>query len=176
MKYVCLFVICILFVSCNSSNNRTYYLSEKERASNKILNEVAIQLRNEWGLIPSGTAGQMMDEIQMLGLSFKYLKPLDIEKGREILIDAVNRFDAAINADEKIRPYLVQFPFEPKNVLIEIYIHGPNYNDVEKGELSVISASDGILKYKIDDPITGRLTTICKETYEEAVQKIQSKR
>jgi hypothetical protein len=39
----------------------------------------------------------MMYEIKMLALSFDYYGPIDMEKGRELLLIAVNEFKDAIN-------------------------------------------------------------------------------
>src|SRR3990167_4907158 len=154
------------------TQKHAYQPSTKVTLASEIRNKVAIQLQREKELVPSGTGGQMMHQIKMLALSFDYRKPIDINKGRELLIEAVDEFVAAVNADERIRPYLNNYPFEPKNIEIRIFLRSPNGSDVAPGELSVISALDAVLEYDIRDPKTDRLKTVHTETFEEAVLKI----
>jgi|SRR3989344_111403 len=168
-----LLIVMICMFGCSENRSSiTYELSIKEQLADEILKKVATQVKQEKGLDPCGTGGQMMDQIKMLALSFDYRKPIDIEKGRELLITAVNEFVAAVNADERIRPYLNNYPFEPKNVEIRIFLQNPDGSNVAPGKLSVISALEGVLKYKMDDPETKLFKIVHTETFEEAVLKI----
>src|SRR3989338_2362660 len=63
--------------------------SEKQDLANEVRSKVAKQLKQELGLSPCGTIGQMMHEIQVLGLSFFYYQPVDIAEGRKLLVQAV---------------------------------------------------------------------------------------
>ncbi len=168
-------LILVIFCGCNLSSSRSNFLSDKELIANKILKEIAVKLNKKWGLVPFGTAGQMMNEIKMLGLSFYYEKPLNLDQAREMLIDAVNEFTSAINQNDKIRPYLNNYPFEPDNVLVEIYIIKPGYQQVDPGKLTAIFASQGVLEYKIRGQIIDTSVTYHKESYMEAVQELKSK-
>lgn len=175
MRILILVIVAAFFVSCGVSATKRCQTSKDERLANQISKEVAVKLNEEWGLVPFGTAGQMMDEIKMLGLSFCYLKPLNLDEAREMLIDAVNQFTSAINANDQIRPYLNKYPFEHDNVLIEIYIFQPGYKEVEPGKLTAIFASEGVLEYKIRGQVMDTSVTYHKESYDEAVQELKSK-
>jgi hypothetical protein len=172
MKLILFLIVIFLAVGCQQ--NIGYELSKDEKLANEITSRVAAKLKKEMGLRPCGTNGQMMNKIKVLGLSFNYYKPISIEEGRELLITAVDEFVKAVNEDERIRPYLNNYPFESKNIDIEIFLHNPNGSDVTAGNLRVISSVGGILEYDIRDPKTNRLTTIYKETYEEAVSKMDT--
>ena len=167
-----LFLIAIVFVvGCEQPHSKiTYEPSAKQKLANEIRKKVAFQLKAEKDLIPSGSGGQMMDEIKMLALSFDYYKPIDIDKGRKLLIEAVHEFVAAVNADERIRPYLGNYPFESRNIEIRIFLRNPNGSNPALGKLSVLSAIEDILEFDTHDPKTGRLTTLYTETFEEAVR------
>jgi hypothetical protein len=169
MRVLHILFSCLLCCACEKPVS--YYPSEKEYLSNMITKNVATQLKNELGLTPFGSGGQARKQIKMLALAFLCHKPIDIETGRELLIAAVNKFAAEINANEAIRPYLNNYPFGPKNIEIEIYIRKPNGKEVESDELCIISASNGVLKYKI---YSGKynLKTVYEETFEEALQKL----
>lgn len=147
-----------------------YQISDKEKAADAILSKVATKLKNEKGLIPCGTGGRMMGQIKMLALSFDYQKPLDLKTARELLVVAVQKFIYEINADPRVRPYLDEYPFEPKNIQIRIFIQDKNGADFGADKLSVASSIEGVLKYKIDNPETHLFKTIHQETYEEAIE------
>lgn len=165
------FVLIIILIS-GCQINEAYRLSEDEKLVHVLLSKIAKKLKNEMGLIPCGNAAQMMDQIKMLGLSFDYFYPVDIDTAREFLVEAVEKFAHEVNSDESLRPYLNNYPFEPKNILIEIYVKTREWKDFGSGELCIVVASEGVLKYKIHDPENGRLKTIYRETFEEALQKV----
>ena len=173
MSKTYLLVFILLVFGCEK--NVSYQPSEKEHLTNIVSKEVAIQLKNELGLTPCGSGGQAMDQVKMLALAFNYHEPLDIETGREFLVAAVEKFAAEINSNEAIRPYLNNYPFGPKNIEIAIYIQDLNGRDMGPEELCVIVARRGILEYEIPDGKFA-LKTVHKETYEEALEKLNRKK
>lgn len=170
---VFLFVVMCVFLSGCRQNNNTYILSEKEMLSDEIIRKVAIKIKKEKNLHPCGTGGQMMDQIKMLYLGFNYYYDITIDEGRELLVYAVNEFVSEVNADERIRPYLNNYPFEPKNVQIGIFLFTQDGSLPALGKLIVITAQEGKLQYEIDDPETKLFKTVHSETFEEAVLKIK---
>ena len=145
--------------------------SVREHATNIITKKVATQLSNEKKLLPCGSGGQISHGVKNLSLTFFYRNPIEIEQGRELLIAGVNKFVTAVNADELIRPYLVNYPFEPKNVEIVISLQNPDGSEIIPGKLTYMAAREGFFTYYIEDPETQRLITIYKESYEEALSK-----
>jgi hypothetical protein len=116
--------------------------------------------------------GQMLYDVERLGLSFYYYKPIDIVEGRKLLVQAVNAMLNEINQDERIQPYLYRRPFLARNIQIDIYLHKPDGNWVDPGDLWIIEAEGGYLHYKADHPTTKRLVTVYKETFDEALARI----
>lgn len=169
----CLFLLLIFLITgCTLEDlNPIYKPSEKKKLADEIRTKVTTKLKREKDLHPCGSGGGMMHEIKMLALSFDYYKQIDIDEARELLIIAVNEFVDAINADEKIRPYLYHYPFEHRKVEIRIFIRNPDGSRVENGKLCVVSAIESILEYSTHDP-DDRLLNIHEETYEEALKKI----
>ena len=170
MRFFLYIVVIIFTSSCNQ--NIFNGLSTDEKLANKILRKAAFQIQEKTGMFPSGDGARMMDEIKMLALSFRYYQEVSIEQGRELLVTSVEEFLSIINADDKIRPYLNNYPFEPQNIEIAIIFYNPNGSDIKLGELSVLSIIEGTLEYDVNDPKTTFLKTIYKESYEEALQKI----
>ncbi len=172
-------ILAILLVAVGIlAYQRTSYIlhkppkTNKQKLANEIRHKVALQVKQETGLRPVGTMGQMLHEIQKLGLSFYYYQPVDIVEGRKLLIKAVDTMLQEINSDTRIHPYLIRYPFMPRNVEMTIFLRNPDGRDVAPGTLRIIEAIDGCFCYQIDNPKTNRFTTIYKETYEEALQRL----
>ncbi len=169
MRVLHILFSCLLCCACEKPVS--YYPSEKECLCNDITKKVAIELKNELDLLPFGSGGRAMDQIKMLAISFLYRHPLEIAEGRELLIAAVEKFAAKINATEAIRPYLNNYPFGPKNIEIRIFIQAPNGKDFGSEKLCLIKAQEGFLEYEIHSG-EYNLKTVYKETFEEALQKL----
>jgi hypothetical protein len=160
-------------VACQRSNSSCKLADlEKQKLADQIRHKVATKLKQETKLYPCGTIGQMLYKVEVLGLSFNYYDPVDIVEGRKLLIKAINSMMEEVNQEARIRPYLCRYPFVPDNLEIKIFIRNPEGRDVTPGALWIVEASDGILYYKIDNPATHRLTDVYKETYEEALERL----
>jgi hypothetical protein len=149
------------------------FTAEKDvQLVNEISDKVAKKLMDDHQLRLAGVGSQMMDQIKMIALSFSYSSPVDLEKARELLLVATDELVNAVNVDERIRPYLDNYPFEPKNVEIRIFLKNADGSLPSPEKLSVISALDGVFDYEVDDPRKSVLFTIVHtETYQEAKQK-----
>lgn len=175
MKYwLFLLSAAIGFLACDRPNSPLNDQAgiEKERLADHIMRKVATQLKQEMNLRPCGTIGQMMNEIQILGLGFYYYQPVDIIEGRKLLVKAVDAMLQEINGETRIHPYLIRYPFRSRNVEIEIFFRNPDGSDVAPGVLDVIQASEGTLCYDIHHPTKSGFITVYKETYDEAKQRI----
>lgn len=168
-----IYLIMILFCSCDKSCAPVpYEISEKEKLADGITHRVALKLRRDLGLIQCGSGGGMMYQIRMLALSFLYYENIGIEKGRELLITALDEYTSAVNADEQIRPYLQNYPFCPKNIQIRIFIRNSDPSSASSEKIQALSAVDGCLKYYVNERETNRLKVIYTESYEEAINKL----
>ncbi len=147
MRFIFYLLAALVLCSCEWGGPPNPF--DKQTITNKIRKKAAIKIKEETGLIPCGTGGQMMDQIKMLYLAFVYREPIDMNRARELLIKAVQDFASEINGDERIRTYLDKFPFEPKNIEISIFIQNRNGGDFGKGSLCVVSANNGILTFDI---------------------------
>jgi hypothetical protein len=167
-----LVVLTIIF--CANSCGGVFHSrpSEKVRISSEIRSKTAKKLKNEMGLIPFGFSGTMIHQIKELGLTFQYNQPVDLQQARRMLVRAENIFLNEINSNEKIRPYLIQYPFDSKNVEVMILLQKSDGSKVDQGELTLIVCRGGVLKYEIHNADTHLLSTIHEETFEEAVQRL----
>ncbi|MCE5294366.1 MAG: hypothetical protein LLF94_07100 [Chlamydiales bacterium] len=137
-----------------------------------ITAKVAKKIHNEKNLLPIGTGGGMRGDIKMMAISFSYQQEVDIPTARELLVYCVEEYLSAINADEKVRPFLHNFPFTAKNIEIRIFFSTKNDEDVPVGKLSIASAIKGGVRYKANNH-NYTLDILREETYEEALKLIQ---
>ena len=168
MRYISLcWSIIFIFYSCNIDRP-----SEKVRIASKVRSEAAKKIQNELGLIPCGFGGGMMHKIRNLHLAFFYYEPLDLKNSRKMLIQAANIFLNEINSNEKIRPYLCEYPFLPKDISLLIVLQKSDGSKVDKGDLTLVSISDGIVEFKLLESEYS-LHVLHEESYEEAIEKLQ---
>ncbi len=145
-------------------------LSPDEIFVNKINRKVFCQLKKEKDLYACGTGGQGVHEIKMLYCAFDYYNEIDIENARELIMSAGNLYLNEINSDERIRPYLAEYPF--KNIEISIFLSNEDGSELPKDKIRIISMKEGILRYKIGIlDSKGYRTIICEETFDEALKK-----
>jgi hypothetical protein len=140
--------------------------------SRKIKKKVITRFKKEYGLDCYGDASAMMNEIKMLGLYFRYCEPIEIKRGRELLVAAVDLFLEEIEAEKEIHPFLKEYPFKPKRIAIDLFLKNVDTSTLKKGIPTIMSVAGGILEYIIRDPKTDQQVTIYSETYEDAVRKI----
>jgi hypothetical protein len=161
-----LYLLILIACSCTEQKSPPY-----AKIAHKITDQTAKKLGKEAGLKLIGTGSGMMYNVRMLAMAFRYSKEIDIDEGRELLMKAVSEYLSAINSNEEIRPYLINYPFLPKNIQIRIFLSDSKGREIPLGQLAVIGSIDGVFEYLIEDPKTTCLKTIYEETYEEALQK-----
>ncbi|MBX9744814.1 MAG: hypothetical protein K2X08_06345, partial [Chlamydiales bacterium] len=140
----------------------------------KVLYKTAQALKKEKSLYPCGSGGQTKYTIQMLALSFFYYDLLTIEKARKLVIYAAQKLADEINSETRIHPYLYQYPFSPTHTEIRICSQNKNHLPIPPKYITFVSLAYGVVEYKIDDPQTAGLITIHRETYQEALEKLDS--
>ncbi len=165
MKYFIAVIICFLLFYF-------FYSSEVHYAkfAHKITIKTAQKLRDEKGLYLIGTGGQMMGDIQMMYMGFQYFQPLDVEIGRDLLVCSIQSYLNEINNNEKVRPYLHEYPFTAKNIEIDIWIRNSDGSKVASDKIRHLHAADRILSYHMDGTEEYSRETVHEETYDEALQ------
>ncbi|MBI3259664.1 MAG: hypothetical protein HYZ54_09350 [Ignavibacteriae bacterium] len=169
-RFIIILILTVLSISAlyfyNNPPPRNY-----ERFANKITANVAKKLKEEHDLHLVGIGGRMMYSVEMMSMRFDYYHQITLEEARKLLVIAIKEYLSAINSDEKIRPYLKEYPFTAKNVEIGIFILQSNGSKVPPDKIYYISNMDDILSYYIakQNGFSTR-TAICEESYEEALQ------
>jgi hypothetical protein len=104
----------------------------------------------------------------MMAMSFQYFQEVDVQEARELVVYAIKEYLTDINNNEKVRPYLHEYPFTAKNVEIRIWIYNPDRSELPRDKVCYTSSINGILEYYLSsDPYQ----TFYEETYEEALRR-----
>lgn len=149
------------------------------RLGETIRNETMKQLAFRYNLAPSGLGGGSIYAVRTLGIHFATNKPLPIEELRILIVNCEEIFLKNVNANKAIRPYLMQYPFQPSGIEIDISSRAPNEElKVTRCPVSAF-AFHGKIKYMLirSDADTSKATTASQyeyisETYEDARNKV----
>lgn len=146
---------------------------KRVKLAQEIRSQVACKLMREKGLIPCGFGGGAVDQVHMIALSFNYRKPLTIEEGRDLILTAVHELIDAINADERIRPYLASYPFGLERVEISIFVQDVKGASLPLSAADIFSCRNGVCRYQTFHFEQKEVKTVLKETFAEAEQRAQ---
>lgn len=170
MKSFCLIV---LTLCCSCNVDFSVQESDYEKDADAVTARVAKKIHQETGLKLMGIGGGMIQQINRMGMSFARYGDLSMEEARELLVYCVEEYLDAINADEKIRPYLCCYPFSPNNIEINIFIYGEDRRAPPIGFLTVVAEIYGRMTYKIHQPDPVIMKTIHEEPYNEAKKLVE---
>ena len=139
----------------------------------QITTQVAKKLQKQLQLLCIGTGGAMMNEIEILAMSFAYYKEVDLKKARKLLVAAIRDYLHAINSSEEIRPYLKNYPFTVKGLDFAIFMFQPNGSEVETGKIRLFESNRNNLEFYIQEPNPFMKPPFHTETYEEALRIVE---
>lgn len=172
MRHFKILIVILLLAACNNPITEDSQTTNYVEIADRITVKVAHEIESEAGLRLCGTGGGMMDHIRMMAMSFNCHRETTLEQGRELLIYCVNEYLTAINSNEQVRPYLVHYPFTPKDIEIRIFLSNSDQTEVSNGAISVLSEVGGKLVYCNRDT-KDHLKDLHEETYEVAVELLE---
>lgn len=162
-----LFMFSFLF-GCSSFG---YQAPRYVKLSHEITEKTAKELKEQKNLYLIGTGGQMMDDIQMMSMSFVYYQEVDLKTGRELIVHVINEYLLAINNNKEVRSYLHEHPFTAKNIEIRIFVYNPDRSELPLEKIYCIECINGVLEYYTR---SNPRQAIYEETYEQASRAISS--
>ena len=137
-----------------------------EKIADGITVKTAEKLEQEHGLILVGIGGQMMHDIQMMSMSFFLYHEVSLEEARKLIVYSVEEYLSNINSNEKIRPYLHEYPFTAKNVEVWLWLYDIDHFNLPKGTIHHVLAENETISYFIKGE--KRRKTLHEESYEQA--------
>lgn len=116
------FLILVIFYSFGIQADAAPY----EKYVNEIVGAFAHDMKKEYGLICIGSGGRMPRNVETIGVRFYAYWRSPLEETRELIVKAKEKLVNRVNAHEKIRPYLKEYPFTWRGADISIAFHKPN--------------------------------------------------
>ena len=117
----------------------------------------------------------MPHDIQKISLRFNAYQRATVEQARELIVIITERFIELINAHEKIRPYLREYPVTQRTGDIVISFCMRNNHSYTDGSVSHVFQGKKIFYEKEDSTNPTGLTTIHEESYEKALEIVRNK-
>jgi hypothetical protein len=139
-----------------------------------IFRDAANQIEKELGLECIGSGGAMPRDVERIDLKFMIYQRATVEQARELEVKATEKLVKIINAHEKIRPFLREFPSPVSRTGVSISFYKKNNHPYMDGSVAYCSQIDGRIYYRAEDPNNPDIYKEIKdEPYEEALRIIQ---
>lgn len=143
----------------------TQYVSE-------VIDAFAKQMYKEYGFECGASGGSMPYDIEKISVKLiAYQSATTIERARELEITLTNRFAEIINAHEKIRPFLREYPFPPSRADVAISFREKKKLKTETTEnnIAFVFQANNRIYYQAKNPKNCYLYSDIKdESYDEA--------
>ena len=173
-KVVRLFVFLLVLFSmrCVMSMNSN---EDYETYANQVVKTFAQEMKNKYGLICIGDGGRMPHDIEKISVEFIAYKKGAIDEARKLEVAAIESLKNLINSDEKIRPFLREFPFTVPRIEVAISFRKRKDNDVyDDGSVARVTKIRNKLHYCANDSSKGLYVPLFEESYPEALKKVQA--
>ncbi len=166
-------IMCFEFANCLASTSAPHLKDSRlYELANEVTVKVGQKLKKDRPIYLIGMGGDTTSDIKMMTACFQYYQEVDLQQARELVLGVVGDYLAVINNSAEIRPYLHEYPFTAKNLLIQIWTYKSDGHRLPPDQIQAIDVIDGVITYYQHLPETYVRKAVCKESYEQAVQLI----
>lgn len=158
-----------VFVDAEESKSEDYGLYVQQ-----IVSPVAKELEKEFGIICTGGGGRMPNDVEEIEITFVAYKKATIEEARQIEVKATEKLLKAINAHEKIKPYLRDYPFKSNRAKISLSFRKKDNSCYRDGSVVHVLHVKNKIHYFSEDALTQSRILLKDEPYEEAVKVLEA--
>jgi len=169
-----LFVLMAILLGGSCMNARE---CQYEQYVNEIVRSFAEEMKKEFDLNCTGDGGRMSKDVEEIEIIFKTNRQATIVEARELEVLITEKFVKAINAHEKIKPFLREFPFPASRAIVSISFDPLNNMQYPDGNVSHVFQGRGdIVYYAATDPFVGysNRRPLIEEPYDEALKIVKS--
>ncbi len=148
------------------------YVKMSERIVKRYNKEVAKPKK----LYLSGSGGAMMNDIQRVILNFQSCELLNINEARTLYVEMMEDFLSRMNENEKIRPYLHDYPFGVDNFDLMIGFEDSKHKITGDGHVALLFIGrNQELLFEAYDQQAGKFYTLHREPYVESLRIVRAK-
>lgn len=151
--------------------------SEWEDAVDKTLVDLREEMADKYGLSCWYIGGDMQEGIKDIRANFRIFRPANVNQARQLFVEITERFLSVVN--EKLRPYLKDYPLTPDKVKLFIGFKNRNYHSHPESQLEEVTLDNGEISYfrlfnededdYADSIGSGRTILETKENYQDAL-------
>lgn len=167
-KYILLIALLTLGGQMEASqedNAGTYIKYAKE-----IMNPFIEECEKQYNLVCIGTGGRFAYNVAEISITFVAYRKGTIEEARKLEVKMIETLLKRVNAHEKIRPFLSEYPFKPDNTSISISYQKKDDSNYSDGSCTFVFLAKNNLFYCAKNPKTEDYDDLLVEPYEEAVK------
>lgn len=145
----------------------------------KEINKFKKHAFKKYGVVLWGHGGGFMNQINKIDLSFYIKKEKSLDEMRDMIVNLANDFITQVNSNNEIKQYLVEIPFSSDHLKLSVALFDKNrkfiLNSEESKEkkISLVSLIENDIYYKAAHKEGSPMQLICKETFQEAIEKVQ---
>lgn len=187
MKFFLILILSFNVALCFEDDEAEFYrqLEAKRQAKaeymvyvNEIRSAVAEEVYKELNLHCFGTKGRMLEKIEDLGMDFVAHRRATVKEARALHLLIIDKFVKAVNAHEKIQPFLEVSPFTYERAHVFITFKNKDHRQYCDGTVASLMNVTGNanaeenrnkLFYDSYDPFKELLNDLLEETHQEAV-------
>src|SRR3990167_5708408 len=129
---ISLLVMILLF--CHPLLGEAKYIKLADKITSRFCKEVS----KPKGLHLCGYGGALMYDVKQLDLYYYSHQCLTLEEARKLYVEVAEIYLSYINEDEKIRPYLHDYPFTMKNLDLMMSFSDKRNKKYDNGNVSLI--------------------------------------
>jgi hypothetical protein len=138
-----------------------------------ISSRIIKQIEKEFDVHCDATGGSMPHDVASIYLSFATQRRVSLEEARIMHVRCTEMLKEAVNADERVRPFLAEYPFPPSRSEISLSFSGPVGSWNHDGTINHIFGARGKIFYFISDPIDVKIDSFHEEPYEDALKIVK---
>ncbi len=151
-------------------------LSRAEQYVNELIRDFEKIVGKEFGIKASGSGAGMPYDVERIEVNFSVYKKGTIEEARELMVNLKERLAEVVNQNEKLRPYLREYPFSPLRANIHLRFYGNKGRSCTDGSIAFVGVGrEKNVYYSVENPKNHQLDDVFEEPYEEAVKIVKTK-
>jgi hypothetical protein len=176
-KHVNILALALLFLSSVKIINAEEHDSpEYVQYADEIIHSFEKQIKKEFGFKCEASGGSMPYDVEKISMKFVANRCATIEEARELEVKITEKFIKCINAHEKIRPFLREYPFTVDRATVMISFNIPKKFSLSNDYVEVVFQGKSTIYYNATNRKNPNIyDTLKKEPYEEALRIVQSK-
>lgn len=151
----------------NKSEDYEFYV-------NQIKESFVREMEEQYGLICNGHGGRMPRDVEEISIDFISYHHATVEEARRLEVTVTEKFLNKINNNEKIRPFLREYPFKTNRAEVGISFRKPDNTLYSDGSVGFVYQVNNKIFYRAESEGSPKLIPIMEEPYEEALKIVQS--